>query len=87
MIADARRWMAELLEAKSRSVEEITSREGMRKGAVSRILQLARRAPDIATAILEGRQPMNLTVKRLREWPDLPLNWMEQRSLLGFTPV
>jgi hypothetical protein len=84
VVADARRWMAELLEGDATTAAEITSREGLRKGAVSRILPLAWLAPDIATAILEGRQPPALTAKRLRDLPEIPLCWHDQRALLGF---
>src|SRR6056297_636742 len=84
LVADARRWMAELLAGEATTAAEITTRKGLRKGAVSRILPLAWLAPDIATAILEGRQPRALTAKRLRELDDLPLCWQEQRKLLGF---
>ena len=84
LVADARRWMAELLESDTKTAAGITLREDLRKGAVSRILPLAWLAPDIATAILEGRQPPSLTAKWLRELPELPLCWHEQRALLGF---
>jgi DNA invertase Pin-like site-specific DNA recombinase len=84
LVADARRWMDELIQRRVKTVAEITEREGLRPGAVSRILPLAWLAPDIATAILEGHQPADLTVRRLRELPDLPLDWFEQRSILGF---
>jgi len=87
LVADARRWMAELLAGEATTAAEITTREGLRKGAVSRILPLAWLAPDIATAILEGRQPASLTAKRLRDLDDLPLCWQEQRELLGFPDV
>jgi len=41
-------------------------------------------APGIVEAILDGRQPVELTAKRplLRE--DLPLDWPAQRRQLGF---
>jgi hypothetical protein len=84
LVADARRWMDELVRGRARSVAEITEREGLRPGAVSRILPLALLAPDIATAILEGRQPADLTASRLRDLPNLPLDWVEQRRMLGF---
>ena len=54
LVADARRWMDELLEGRARSVAEITEREQLRPGAVSRILPLAWLAPDIATASLKA---------------------------------
>ena len=87
MVADARRWMDDITEGRSSSVAEITERERIRPGNVSRILPLAWLAPDIATTILEGRQPTELTARRLRELPDLPLDWAEQRRVLGFPPA
>ena len=84
LVADARRWMDELVQGRARSVAEITEREGLRPGAVSRILPLAWLAPDITTAILDGRQPAQLSAKYLRDLPDLPLDWENQRRILGF---
>jgi hypothetical protein len=49
----------------------------------SQILRLAYLAPDITTAILEGRQPSGLTATMLVEHP-LPLSWQAQRAVLGF---
>jgi len=84
LIADARRWASELLEGGASSIQQITEREGLRSGSVSRILPLAWLAPDISTAILEGRQPPHLTAKTLRALPELPLDWAEQQRILGF---
>lgn len=85
LVADARRWARELLEGKALSVQEITERENLRSGSVSRILPLAWLAPDISAAILEGRQPKHLTAKTLRTLPELPADWAKQRQILGFT--
>jgi site-specific DNA recombinase len=41
-------------------------------------------APDITTAILEGRQPAGLTATMLIEHSHLPLSWPEPRAALGF---
>ncbi len=87
VIADARRWRDDLLDGRAASIEEITTREGLAKGAVSRILPLAWLALDIAAAILEGRQPAVLTYTRLRALPELPLGWPAQRELLGFLAI
>ncbi len=84
LVADARRWMDSLIEGRAASVAEITERERLRPGNVSRVLPLAWLAPDIAVAILEGRQPDDLTAKKLRDLPELPLAWAEQRRILGF---
>jgi len=87
LVADARRWAGELIKGKASSVLEITDREGLRSGSVSRILPLAWLAPDISTAILEGRQPPHLTAKALRALPELPLDWSKQREILGFAQL
>jgi hypothetical protein len=42
-------------------------------------------APDIVRALLEGRQPIELTPTRLlRQSKDLPHDWSGQRHVLGF---
>lgn len=48
-----------------------------------KLLRLALLAPDIQHAILVGRQPASLHLERLRRI-DLPLDWGEQRRMLGF---
>ena len=87
IVADARRWTDELVKGKVATVAEITEREQLRPGNVSRALPLAWLALDIAAAILEGHQPADLTAKKLRELPDLPLDWSEQCRVLGFPAV
>ena len=53
-----------------------------------RIARLAYLAPDITTAILDGKQPPAMTARTLLMTPDLPLDWSEQRHLLAFaTPA
>jgi hypothetical protein len=48
----------------------------------TRLVRFSYLAPDIAQAILDGRQPRDLTVDKLLA--RLPLAWHEQRSVLGF---
>ena len=50
---------------------------------LNRVLALACLAPHIVTAILEGRQPIGLSSTVLLR-TDLPLDWAQQRALLGF---
>jgi hypothetical protein len=40
--------------------------------------------PDITQAILDGRQPHDLTAEKLLAHSRLPLLWHDQRSALGF---
>ena len=49
------------------------------------LLRLPWLAPDITTAIVNGRQPHQLNAKTLMRMASrLPADWAEQRTLLGF---
>ncbi|MXO70601.1 recombinase family protein [Alteraurantiacibacter buctensis] len=53
----------------------------------SHLVRLARLrflAPDITMAIVEGRQPVELTARSLLRCGELPLDWNDQRKALGF---
>ncbi len=49
----------------------------------TRILRLSFLSPDIVKAILSGRQPAELSAKRLSLCHTLPSAWPEQMSMLG----
>ena len=49
----------------------------------SRLVRLNYLAPDIKAAILDGRQPADLTERKLLYAP-LPADWHQQRALFGF---
>jgi hypothetical protein len=68
----------------SASLADIARRENLTGSYFTRLIRLAYLAPDITTAILEGRQPRDLTAQTLLDHSRLPLAWPEQRSLLGF---
>ncbi len=63
----------------------MAKRDGLHESEISRILPLAFLAPDIVKAILDGRQPVELTAESLRRLPALPTDWDAQRRLLGFS--
>ena len=66
------------------SVRELARQENLNSSYVSRIIRLAFLAPEIVTAILKGRQPIELTAEKLVRNSRLPLCWAEQRQQLGF---
>jgi hypothetical protein len=66
------------------SVEACANAMGVTNSYFARIVRLAYLAPNITTAILDGRQPANLTVARLTRTHEFPLAWSEQRRALGF---
>lgn len=46
--------------------------------------KLAMLSPDIVEAIIAGHQPSDLVADHLTKPADLPCDWQEQKSLLGF---
>jgi hypothetical protein len=54
------------------------------KQHLTRLARLGYLAPDIITAIVEGRQPPALSGRTLLRCANLPIEWAEQRRLLGF---
>ena len=51
---------------------------------VCRMARLAFLAPDITEALLDERQPQSLSSRTLLKMWQLPLDWVEQRRILGF---
>lgn len=51
---------------------------------LARIARFAFLAPDITTAIFEGSQPASLSARKLMRSSDLPMDWKQQRAMLGF---
>ncbi len=49
------------------------------------LLRISWLAPDIISAIVEGRHPAGLTGRRLLRAAQLPLEWSRQREFLGFS--
>jgi site-specific DNA recombinase len=47
-------------------------------------VRLSYLAPDLTQAILDGRQPRDLTAEKLLAHSRLPLAWHDQRIVLGF---
>ncbi len=85
LLVKANRWFAQLKSGQSPSVLAIAQEHGQATKEVTRVIYLAFLAPDIVQRIIKGEQPMGLGVKRLLSAAPLPLDWQEQRSLLGFT--
>ena len=51
---------------------------------LARIARASYLAPDIVTAIFEGRQPPSLAARRLERLGEIPICWEAQRRMLGF---
>lgn len=48
------------------------------------LVRLGHLAPDITTAILDGRQPLHINRQYLARINNLPIDWKAQRAMLGF---
>ena len=85
LIKDAFTIRIQLLSGSDDSIEAMSGRLGMNKCRLTSLIRLSYLAPDIVRALLEGRQPIELTpTQLLRLSKDLPHDWSEQRHVLGF---
>ena len=85
LIKDAFTIRIQLLSGSDDSIEAMSGRLGMNKCRLTSLIRLSYLAPDIVRALLEGRQPIELTPTQLmRLSKDLPHDWSEQRHVLGF---
>jgi hypothetical protein len=83
-IVRAHRFNQRLMRGGTARFADLAKSEKLHRSYCSQVLRLAYLAPDITTAILEGRQPPSLTATMLMEHPRLPLSWQEPRTALGF---
>jgi hypothetical protein len=81
-VARAHQWYGWMLTGKALSQSSIATQTGLNARYVGRVLECALLAPDIVEAILDGRQPPDLTFEKLTK--HVPLSWVEQREQLGF---
>jgi len=82
-VARARSWYERVLEGKSSNQRSLTLHAGVSERYISKVIGCAFLAPDIVEAILDGRQPRDLSFKKL--CAHIPLSWAEQRKQLGFS--
>lgn len=80
-LAQAHDWVADL--RKGRPLGDIAASTGHSESYIRTRAQLAYLAPAIQGAILEGRQPVGLSLERIIRKP-VPLDWDAQTRLYGF---
>jgi site-specific DNA recombinase len=86
-IARAHQWFEQLVSGEVKSLAELAAREGVHYRFVGKVIRLAFLAPEILERIAEGRQPLELTTELLTKRLQLPIDWDDQRQLLGFNPA
>ncbi len=75
-IAQAKRWMTQLVDGSATSTDEIATREDLSERTIRKLLPLACLSPAIIRAIADGTAPANLTISRLSA--ALPHDWATQ---------
>jgi hypothetical protein len=84
LLLRARRFNSTLAQGGGVPFAALAEREGVSRSYFTRLLRLSYLAPDITQAILDGRQPSDLTAEKLLDHSRLPLAWHDQRTALGF---
>jgi site-specific DNA recombinase len=80
----AHRLAKRLAENPGWTLEDVASQQNMGGPYAARLIRLNYLAPDIVVAILDGKQPVDLTANKLMADTRLPLDWRAQRAALGF---
>jgi site-specific DNA recombinase len=80
-IVRAHAWVHGLLDGAHASIQQLAEANRLHPKVVRQALRLAFLAPDVTSAILEGRQPTGLSLARIPKL--LSLRWTEHRRLLG----
>jgi site-specific DNA recombinase len=85
IVARAHNIQDRLMQDSKLTLHAIASQEDVTPGYISRLLRLPSLAPDIITAIVNGKNPPQLTAKKLMRLAlEIPVDWTAQRKLLGF---
>ncbi|MEO5347944.1 MAG: hypothetical protein H7834_16445 [Magnetococcus sp. YQC-9] len=79
LVAKAHKWLKLIEGRKVASVRALAELEKVDESYMSKVLRLTLLAPDIVTAIIDGRQPDHLTWRELSK--PFPMLWSEQRAL------
>lgn len=82
LIARAHLYLETLISMPKLSTSDVAVHHDVHPAEVSRLLPLAFIAPSITEAILTGRQPAELTGRRLARM-ELPMDWADQKALLA----
>ena len=85
IVVRAHDFQERLIQNHDLTVPAIARQEQLSISYLSRLLRLPTLAPDVVTAIINGKHPPELSAKRLMRLAlQLPTDWAEQRKLLGF---
>lgn len=79
-LARAFRWKRMIETGEFATISDLAEREGIAAPFLTRTMRLAQLAPDLVEAILDGRQPRDLTLEAMRG--QIPEEWSKQVEAL-----
>src|ERR1700674_4807986 len=79
LLVRAHRFNTTLVQSDGVAFAALALHEGVSRSYFTRVVRLSYLAPDINQAILDGRQPRDLTAQKLLAHSRLPLGWHDQR--------
>jgi len=84
LLGQARRYNETIMQNADMSVADLAARAGVTRSYFTRVFRLSFLAPEITAAILQGRQPPELTANKLMQAGALRPFWPDQHHQLGF---
>jgi AraC-like DNA-binding protein len=84
LLGQARRFHDMVAQNMNMSVAELAAAAGVTRSYFTRVFRLSFLAPRITTAIVQGRQPPELTANKLKQVGSLSPFWPDQLRQLGF---
>jgi hypothetical protein len=85
LVAQARRHSDLVTASSGRSIKDLPIEVGASPSYFTRLFRLSFLAPDITKAILQGRQPTELSAIKLMRAGRFASAWSDQRRQLGFS--
>jgi hypothetical protein len=82
-VARGRRWYRQITSGEMPTIKAIAKAEDVSERYVARVLRGSLLAPDIIERILDGRQPVTMTVQQLLD--PSPSDWVDQRRHFGIS--
>jgi DNA invertase Pin-like site-specific DNA recombinase len=84
LLRRAHAWRQQLETGPPETISNLAAANGVNASYFTRVLRIAYLSPDIIEAIIEARQPTELTANKLVRVKNLPIDWASQREALGF---
>jgi len=84
LIAQARHLSDLVMDGNGRPIQDLAAEAGVSPSYFTRVFRLSFLAPEITRAIIQGRQPSELSAIKLLAVGRFPSAWLDQRRQLGF---